>query len=303
MQRPKVSVIIPVYNRENLIRRAIDSVLRQSYRDYEIVVVDDGSTDSTPRELDSYGGQIKVIRQANRGPYAARNAGIKSSEGEYIAFLDSDDEWFPERLAKQVPLLDAGPELGLVYGNGELIDDANAARRRVFFEHGNKPKRGRVFAELIECNFVPQSSVLLRRECLNEVGLFWELPLSADYHKWLQIALRYPVDYVEDIVFRYHLHGGNIIHDRISQYRNNIRIFEYFLRAVTDPDLLTALRRRDLELNYELALVCCRDGVCYLFRALFGARNGISLPRRVAVLLRLAAVHATCLFRKAIANR
>jgi glycosyltransferase involved in cell wall biosynthesis len=112
---PRVSVIIPVFNGAATIRRALASVFSQSYTDYEVVVVDDGSTDDTPAMLASYGDKIHVLKQFNQGISAARNAAVRASNGEYLAFLDDDDEWDAEKFAHSVPILDADPDCSLVY--------------------------------------------------------------------------------------------------------------------------------------------------------------------------------------------
>ena len=121
---PKVSVIIPVFNGAETIGRALQSVFAQTFTDYEIVVVNDGSTDDTASVLAGYGEKIRVVSQSNRGLSAARNAGIAASQGEYVALLDDDDQWLPEKLALCVPVLDADPDCALVY-TGMLKVDAD----------------------------------------------------------------------------------------------------------------------------------------------------------------------------------
>src|SRR5208337_1705827 len=111
----KVSVVIPVYNGAATISCALASVFAQSYSDYEVVVLDDGSTDDTASVLAGYGDRIRVISQRNRGLSAARNAGVRASGGEYVAFLDDDDEWMPEKLARSAAVLDQDPNCALVY--------------------------------------------------------------------------------------------------------------------------------------------------------------------------------------------
>lgn len=120
---PKVSVIIPVYNCEKYIREAVESVLAQTYKDFELIVVDDGSTDDSGRIVREEFGQVaRYYYQPNGGAAKARNAGVKESRGQYIAFLDADDIWAPEKLAVQVPILDGKAEIGLVHSNLEWID-------------------------------------------------------------------------------------------------------------------------------------------------------------------------------------
>src|SRR5690349_3602213 len=108
---PKVSVIIPTYNRAQFIARAVDSVLEQTYKDFEIIVIDDGSSDNTQEILKAYEGKIRYVYQQNKGISAARNRGIQEAKGEYIAFLDSDDVWKPEKLSVQVAILDVNPHV------------------------------------------------------------------------------------------------------------------------------------------------------------------------------------------------
>lgn len=121
----QVSVVIAAHNGQSVIKRAVGSVLAQSYRNRELIVVDDGSTDTTASVLRKYGDQIHVIRQENAGALAARNSGAKEAEGEYIAFLDQDDSWTPKKLDTQVRVLDTNPSIGLVFGNLVAADREN----------------------------------------------------------------------------------------------------------------------------------------------------------------------------------
>jgi len=131
MNAPRVSVVIPTFNRARLVGLTIDSVLAQSYRDMEIIVVDDGSTDDTPQVLAKYGDRIRAIRQPNGGMNAARNAGIAQARGEYLALLDSDDLWLPFKTALQVELLDRFPQTGFVFSEFFILrDDSGTAGER-----------------------------------------------------------------------------------------------------------------------------------------------------------------------------
>lgn len=123
---PKVSVIIPAYNAAGCVRRAVDSVLAQSFRDFELLVVDDGSSDDTLEVLAAYGDRLRPLAQANGGPAAARNHGLRQARGEYVAFLDADDHWRPDKLARQVQLLDARPEIGFCSSATDVVDAAGA---------------------------------------------------------------------------------------------------------------------------------------------------------------------------------
>ena len=123
IRMPEISVIIPTYNYANYVRDAVESVLNQSYKEFEIIVVDDGSTDGTKKVLEPLKNRIRYIYQENRGLPSAYNTGIKASKGEYIAFLDSDDLWLPEKLKLQKKYFDDNPAVGMVICNGYLFND------------------------------------------------------------------------------------------------------------------------------------------------------------------------------------
>jgi glycosyltransferase involved in cell wall biosynthesis len=198
---PKVSVIIPTYNREKFIGRAIESVLAQTYKNFEIVVVDDGSTDNTRKALEPFDGKIKYIYQENGGSSSARNRGLQESTGEYIAFLDSDDTWTPNKLAVQLDILDKNKHTGIVYSKMLMFNEKG---ERI----GTKPDdpSGRNFEELIEISGdIPTSSVLTRRECFDKAGLFDEnLPTMQDFDMWLRISEHYDIyEYEESLAYYY----------------------------------------------------------------------------------------------------
>lgn len=188
---PEVSVIIPTYNRSQKVARAIQSVLDQSFRDLEIIVVDDGSTDDTYQCLDRFRSSIKYIRQLNnRGVSAARNRGIKSSFAPWIAFLDSDDYWLKDKLQVQMELVHRNP------GTMACQTDEIWIRRgrRVNPKRRHRKPSGDIFRQSLKLCLVSPSSVIIRRSVFNEVGLFDEtLQAAEDYDLWLRISCRYPV--------------------------------------------------------------------------------------------------------------
>ena len=193
-KNPEVSVIIPTYNRGWIIKEAIDSVLAQDFRDFELIVVDDGSTDDTPRILDSYHQDLMAIRQPNRGVSAARNRGIAAAGGRLIAFLDSDDLWLPGKLSRQVDFFNANP--GAVINQTEEIWIRNGVRVNPKTRH-RKPA-GMIFEPSLALCLVSPSAVMMKRALLDEIGLFDEdLPACEDYDLWLRISWRYPVHLIE----------------------------------------------------------------------------------------------------------
>ena len=191
---PLVSVIIPTYNRGWIVRDAIDSVLGQTYADFELIVVDDGSTDRTPQILDAYGERLRVIRQANQGVSAARNRGIGDSSGPLIALLDSDDIWLPRKLAVQVDFFKKNP--AALICQTEEIWIRNGLRVNPGKKH-RKPS-GMIFEPSLELCLVSPSAVMVRRELIEKVGLFDEsLPACEDYDLWLRVGCRFPVHLID----------------------------------------------------------------------------------------------------------
>jgi len=190
----EVSVIIPTYNRGWILKEAIDSVLAQEFRDFELIVVDDGSTDNTPQILESYAQDLTVIRQPNRGVSAARNRGIVAANGRLISFLDSDDLWLPRKLSSQVNFFNSNPEA--VINQTEEIWIRNGVRVNPKTRH-HKPS-GMIFEQSLALCLVSPSAVMMKRFLFDAVGLFDEdLPACEDYDLWLRISWRYPVHLIE----------------------------------------------------------------------------------------------------------
>ncbi|MDH3444277.1 MAG: glycosyltransferase family 2 protein [Deltaproteobacteria bacterium] len=187
---PAVSVVIPTYNRWPMLQDAIASVLAQTFENYELIVVDDGSTDNTLGELRLLGTSFQVIPQAHRGVAAARNRGVKGARGRYLAFLDSDDLWVPRKLAVQVAFMDAHPDVKIC--QTEEIWIRRGARVNPKARH-RKPS-GDIFKPSLDLCLVSPSAVMLTRELYLEVGGFDEnLPVCEDYDLWLRVAVNHDV--------------------------------------------------------------------------------------------------------------
>ena len=210
--KPVVSVIIPTYNRAHLIGGAIKSVLNQTYQDFEIIVVDDGSTDNTGEIIRGFKDKrVKYIKKykENKGSSVARNIGIKVARGKYIALLDSDDEWLPEKLDKQIKVLQSeSPEVGVVYSNLLYIDEngKNMSKFR------NPKKEGYIYEDLLGKNYVgTNSTLLIRKECFNRVGLFDDLlNTQQDWDMWIRIAKYYRFVLIKVPLVKYRLHSNQI---------------------------------------------------------------------------------------------
>jgi glycosyltransferase involved in cell wall biosynthesis len=193
-KKPLVSVIIPTYNRAWVLREAIDSVLAQEFKDFELIVVDDGSTDNTGEILDSYEQDILVLRQSNKGVSAARNRGIAAAAGRLIAFLDSDDLWLPRKLSSQVDFFKSNP--AAVINQTEEIWVRNGVRVNPKTRHHKFS--GMIFERSLALCLVSPSAVMIKKNLFSEVGVFDEnLPACEDYDLWLRISCRYPVDLIE----------------------------------------------------------------------------------------------------------
>ncbi len=192
--KPLISVIIPTYNRGWILTEAIDSVLAQDYKNYELIVVDDGSTDNSREILDNYGQDIIVLRQANKGVSAARNRGIAEAGGQLVAFLDSDDLWLPRKLSRQVDFFKLNPNA--VINQTEEIWIRNGVRVNPKDRH--RKSSGMIFERSLGLCLVSPSAVMIKKTLFDAVGVFDEsLPACEDYDLWLRISCRYPVHLID----------------------------------------------------------------------------------------------------------
>jgi glycosyltransferase involved in cell wall biosynthesis len=196
----KVSVIIPTYNRRDYLKEALDSVLWQSFRDFEIIVIDDGSNDGT-REMiqEVYGSSIKYIWQENQGESVARNRGLEAAQGEYIALLDSDDRWLKEKLTKQVKYLNENPIPGMVYSQAWIID--GTGKRIEGDPWGIELYNDGIDLESLVFNnrISGPSSTLIRRSVINKVGEFdSNIRYGEDWDLWLRIAKHFGIALIEE---------------------------------------------------------------------------------------------------------
>ena len=195
MKKNLISVVIPTYNRVTFLKDAIDSVLAQTFRVFELIVVDDGSTDGTSELLLSYGHKIKVIKKGNKGPSASRNRGIKAAKGDWIAFLDSDDVWKPNKLEKQVQFIKDNPEIKICQTEEIWIRNG----KRVNPRKKHEMHSGWIYEQCLPLCIVSPSSVMIHRDVFEKVGLFDETMLACeDYDLWLRIAPHYPICLVRE---------------------------------------------------------------------------------------------------------
>ena len=232
---PLVSVVIPTYNRAGLIRETIESVRRQTYARWELIVVDDGSTDDTETVLGRVTeGRIRYVSQANAGQGAARNRGVAAAAGELLAFLDSDDQWHPGKLESQVALFARRPDTGLVYADAFIRGDDGMKGRH--FERV-RPHDGNVVQALLRSNFVVTSTVAVRRRLVEAVGGFDEDPALRnveDYDLWLRLAPTTCFASLCEPLATYRVHPGNTSRNARATLRAHGRIYRKVLgdRAV-----------------------------------------------------------------------
>lgn len=255
---PRISVIIPTYNRAWTLRAAMDSVLAQEYPSFELLVIDDGSTDETPELLREYGSRIRIFRQPNRGVSAARNRGIAAARGSLIAFLDSDDRWLPGKLAAQAAFFAANPD-ALICQTEELWVRNGV---RVNPRRRHQKRSGIIFEPSLALCLVSPSAVMVRRRLFDEFGLFDEsLPACEDYDLWLRVSRKYPVHLIETpLIVK---HGGH--EDQLSRMagldRYRVRAIQKLLGAGNlSPAQETAARRVLAEKCHIYAAGCRKRG-------------------------------------------
>jgi glycosyltransferase involved in cell wall biosynthesis len=244
-----VSVIIPTFNRAMKTARAVASVLYQTFTDYEIIVVDDGSRDNTEGVLRQFGRSLRYIAHpCNRGVSAARNRGIRESEAPWIAFLDSDDYWLPQKLEAQMAFFRIHPEASICQTQEIWIRNG----RYVNPKKRHKKPSGDVFEPSLRLCLISPSAVMLRRSLMGEVGHFDEnLPVCEDYDLWLRIACRHPVHLIED---RLIVKEGGHSDQLSSRYRGMDRFrIQAILKLMESGNL--NLRQRQAALK-ELHLKC-----------------------------------------------
>jgi len=244
-----VSVIIPTFNRAMKTARAVASVLYQTCTDYELIVVDDGSQDNTEEVLRQFGRRLRYIALPyNRGVSAARNRGIRESEAQWIAFLDSDDYWLPRKLEVQTAFFRTHPEAAISQTQEVWIRNgryANPKRR-------HRKLSGDVFAPSLRLCLVSPSAVMLRRSLMEEVGLFDEnLPVCEDYDLWLRIACRHPVHLIED---RLIVKEGGHPDQLSSRYKGMDRFRIRAIRKLMEEGILN--RDQQQAAMKELSLKC-----------------------------------------------
>ncbi len=244
-----VSVIIPTYNRNKFLQEALHSVLSQSFYDFEIIVVDDGSdSDQRPKTKDR---RLKYFYRPHRGPAAARNFGVSVSSGKYIAFLDSDDIWAKKKLEKQLSFLKKNRKFKICYTNEKWIRNG---------KHLNQMKKhrkfhGDIFDKCLPLCIISASSILMTRKLFDRLGGFDEsLPVCEDYDLWLRMSLKYPVAYLDEkLIIKRGGHPDQLSRKFWGMDRFRIRALEKLLASGIDADK-KKLVMKELDRKYRILL-------------------------------------------------
>jgi len=224
---PKVSVIIPTYNRAAYLAEALNSVLSQTYKDFELIVIDDGSTDNTKEIVKKFSGEIRYFYQKNQGVSAARNVGIINSNGEFVSFLDSDDLWEKKKLERQIDFFDKNKEAKVCYTDEVWIRKG----KRVNQMKKHAKYSGDVFKKSLPLCIISASSVMIKREVLNIVGLFDEsLLVCEDYDLWLRISKDFPVYFIpEKLIIKRGGHEDQLSRKYWGMDRFRVKVLEKLL--------------------------------------------------------------------------
>lgn len=207
---PKISVVIPAYNQEKFITETIESILNQTYKDFEIIVVDDGSTDCTKQKLEKFGSKIKIIEQPNLERAIARNNGVKNSQGEYIAFVDSDDIWTEDKLENQIKVLEEKKDCMFIYSACGRVNQYSKkikpAKRQLEGYSGN------IFEELLIRNFIASATPLIKREFFNKTQGFNSkyIPYE-DWELWIRLSLLGKIYFLPKVLAYYRIHKNQSV--------------------------------------------------------------------------------------------
>lgn len=258
-----VSVVIPTYNRLGYLMEALESVFRQSRPPDEVIVVDDGSTDGTEEAITELGHRVRYLRQRNAGPGAARNRGLRAVQGEWITFLDSDDLWMPDTVARQIEFCERNPGLDFVFGLMALFDATSEASepeildRSVYaYCQAHAADLRDLHLCLLKTNPVPTSTVMFRRSAMERVGFFREdLRCAEDYDLWFRWALSARCGFVDRVLMRRRIHAANVIGDHALMLESNLAVLEELTgrRALRSPSEWAALEIAIHRRRYQLA--------------------------------------------------
>ncbi|WHZ21020.1 MAG: hypothetical protein OJF47_000132 [Nitrospira sp.] len=260
---PRVSIVIPTYNCEGFLGQAIDSALGQTYRDFELIVVDDGSTDGTRSLVAGYGDAVRYLYQPNQGVSAARNLALSQAGGEFIAYLDADDLWGPEKLVRQVEYLESHPTCGFVHTEIAVIDEQEKVLHARFnHDTGRIVPQGRCVRDVLSRSHIQTLTVLERRDAFNDAGAFdLRLSVAEDYLHWILIVLRgYEVGYLSEPLGSYRWRAGSLMSGRRRILSNFVQMYdillnEHDLERVHGREMAEVVKEQLFKTQRQLAYV------------------------------------------------
>lgn len=251
----KVSVIIPAYNKAELTVKTVTSVLNQTYKNIEVIVVDDGSTDDTWKLLVPYANEIRYVYKKNAGACSARNLGIRLATGEYIAFLDCDDLYLPQKIEKSMDFLENNPDFGFIHTFAYLIDEKDTILPTSF--DYRCLHTGWIAKRLIhEVNFICNSTQVVRRACFEKVGFFNEkIFIPADWDMWIRLAEQYKVGFIR-LPLTYYRFFRNYTFRNLGQLKREILVVleNAFQR---NPELNQRFKNKAISNAYYYQALCC----------------------------------------------
>jgi len=264
MSFAKVSAIIPTYNSAPYVCDAVDSLLAQTRPLHQIIVVDDGSVDDTRERLLRYGDKITYIWQANAGPPAARNVGFRQVTGDFVALLDSDDLWVPEKLAHQMDYFEHHPQCGLVYSDMKTFDESGIIEHSVKVSRNLQLPSGYIFPQMFDETLFQTSAVIMRKACIDHVGDFdIGLRMGDDYEYFLRVTRHYEAGYVDEPLVMYRQHPNQGTRTWGKRLHEGLPWEFLVLRRILDryPEVFNELGRSRVKLRlaktyFALAYAC-----------------------------------------------
>jgi len=279
---PAVSVVIASYNRAALLGATLDSILAQNFRDFEIIVVDDGSTDGTKSLVDGYGSRVQYLYQDNQGPSAARNLGVRHAQAAWISIQDSDDLSLPNHLDVLHGYVSSHPQVGMVFANGDYLGGPVHNRKNIIpvAKSRRLAQSGVGLEDLFDKSIVRLQAGLIAKKCYDEVGGHDEaLRISMDLDLSFRLWARYPMVYLDEVVFSYRKHGGNISANQERRLLENIRVIEKLIQEYPKAEEILGrgrIHRRLAYRYYRLAKTRLKHGSPAEARAALNAAVGLS---------------------------
>lgn len=254
--KPKVSVIVPVYNGAEHLRETLDSIFNQTFKEFELIVVDDGSSDKSVDIIKSYGGRVVFIQhKRNLGaPSFTKNTGIKVAKGEYLAFSDHDDNWYPKKLEKQISILDKHPEVVANFTNGHIMESEtskNIAQR--WNEIDELPEQQYCIERLLRQNFIlSTTSAMIRSDIIRKIGGFDEKMLLADdFEMWFRLACAGKLSFLQEPLFQWRFHTQSLSHDEDRHLNDLIYFYEKAKKTLKDPKPYESIINQNLSIYYK----------------------------------------------------